>query len=425
MHCIAIVARTGDLTDRGLPFYMNAFKMIQSTDITMLYTIDDIVERNVRHMLPILRKVHSNKNISVECVSDKELHKRSLMVDELIICNTEIEPFIDARKEKLTIVPSYFKVPDDRVNNVKTVQRNVIVTAWFDCKRDNNHNKPGEREHHIDNFFKAVTNADIYVLTDNDLIPEKYEWMLHVHVIRKQLNELMLYSVMNWITACASMLGHAADFRKSEPNVHLVWFSKIPMCKYVSDLISDDYAYLAWHDIAIMYDKYMASELFTNDLIYPCFELYTFPQTFVITTAIHYEQLRRDIAHNRSVGGYWLFPSAAMLNSVFKLYMLIIRECIEYRITVPADEVLYTLMFDLCSNVFISLHAKIGDDTTYWGFIKQFEVSIHTFLDISNKTVRLPELSYNINGFMQWINEHIRKKNAKYLTHLTEVSGIF
>ena len=289
MHCIAIVARTGDLTDRGLPFYMNAFKKIQSTDITILYAKDDIVERNIQHMLPILQKVHAAKHITVECVSEKELHGRSIAADELVVCNTNIEQFIEARQGKLTIVPSYFKVPDDRVRDIKPVQRNVIVTAWFDCKRDNNHNKPGEREHHIDNFFKAVTNADIYVVTDNDLIPNNYEWMLHVHVIRKQLNELMLYSVMNWITACANRFGYMSEGRQSDRMVHLVWFSKIPIVKEISDTIDGDYAYIAWHDIGILYDDRVDAKLFTHDIIYPVFELYPFSQAYMITTEIHYE----------------------------------------------------------------------------------------------------------------------------------------
>lgn len=425
MPCIAIVAHAGKLIDRGLPFYMNAFKMVHSIDINMLYVKDDTIECNLKHMLPILRKVHASKNITTECVTENELHERAIAADELVICNADISPFIESRRGKLTIVPSLFNVPADRETDIKTVPRNVIVTAWFACKRDNKHNRPGEREHHIENFFKAITNADIFVITDNDYICNTYGWMLHVHVIKMPLQQMELYKYMDWITQCANKLGHISHYRECEPNVHLVWFSKIPICKMVSDMIEKDYAYLAWHDIAIMYDNYLDERLFTNDLIYPCFEVYPFPQTYIITTAAHCESLRYDIVDNRTVGGYWLFPDSSMLNNVYGLYISIIQECVARRIIIPADEVLYTLMVDLSSNMFLVLQVKKGNNTTYWGFIKQFKLPIKDYLIMQHTTVRLPTIPVCTTRFQIWKLKHEIYAQQKYFTLMNELSDIF
>lgn len=425
MCCIAIVARTGNLIDRGLPFYMNAFKMIQSSDIVVLYAEDETVERNVQHMLPILRKVHTTKRIMAECVSEKELHVRSLQADELIVCNMDVNPFIAARQGKLTIVPSYFKVPSDRVDDVKTVQRNVIVTAWFDCKRDNHHNKPGEREHHIDNFFKAVTNADIFVVTDNDLVPDNYGWMMHVHVIRKQLSELMLYSAMNWITACANRFGYMSEGRQSDKMVHLVWFSKIPIVKEISDMIDGDYAFIAWHDIGIMHDNRVDAKLFTYDSIYPVFEIYPFSQAYMITTEVHFERLRTNILHGRAAATYIIYPYRETVDVMYKMYIIIVNECIRCRITVAAEEILYILMEDLSSNLFLINRSKGLNPGSFWGVPNQFNLSIHDYIAATNTPVRFPRLPISLDPLAEWLQSHGSYSKNKYQTLLNEGSDIF
>jgi hypothetical protein len=419
----------------GLPFYMNALKHVKSKRVIIMsgysnFDIkEDVTKKNIDYLLSKLSKIYPDKEfIDIRTMpeyldedDDIEAMKHWYLC---VNCKELIAPpstfSLSAamiRGDRLTITPKhqnlYGATYDLRTvaDNVIYITRNMVVSAWYDIPELGGDRD--ERRKSIKTFFDRVNNANIIIVTNDASIFKEISvnGLSHIWILTKPLEELYGYKFIDiWRSKYEEQ-------HKDHPLFNAkrlaMWYSKLWLCKCITNLFKGSYDRLAWIDLAV----FKSSEIVDKMDVFPVFEKYMLPRINMHCLSSIGSCMHNQLFYHGTEFSMVLFPNASYVSHLYELFDIIVTTCFRAGIYLNNDEAYMTLVIDLVGDLFnVSLDRAIGWGYEYgwhhWYFdySESYDVFVNTIYN--DITIRQPKVeTSHLQQFLAILNDKTKNNS--------------
>ncbi len=414
------------LVSVGIPYYINAVKHIKNKTIYILsgynnYDINkDNCVKNIQYIVDTLKEIYPDKEFidahNVDFLSDPdpeiEEYKHICAIinaKEAILSRStfSIAAGILRAPSDTTVISNYlfgYGYTFDMSNAINTINipYDIVYAMWFNRPQNAVHSIE-ERRACISEFFKKVSNANIFVFTDDQQLVDEYDWMAHVRIIKIPTESLPTYRLNEWVNKCAMLPSYTSIGRSTDPSIYHIWFSKIYMMPIIQQLTRNCFDRLMYMDIGSLREN----DSIEDKCVFPILDKCGLNRVHLYDLRVHNEKCRRFVHDERIAANVIIVPDKRLISPMVGIYNTIIEECAEHNIYLPDEEILYSLMVDLTDGLF----ALLKSSRNYVVFKKELSETFDSFThsDGSGNDDIQP---ISVHTLVSWIENH--KKNNPY-----------